>query len=98
MWKRTEGGGWQERKRRNSQGEDPRTFLKKTAGEGAPKPQIETASLRTQEPLKNPAREGTQALLKVEAIRCKGGEFKKSGRNRGGRRGTNEKEREEGEA
>ena len=37
----------------------------------------ETARVRTQEPLKETFRRRTQATLKVEAIRWKGGEFKK---------------------
>ena len=44
-----------------------------------------TATVGTQEPLKETARERTQAPLKVEVIRWKGGEFKKSGRKRNGR-------------
>ena len=52
-----------------------------------PEKKEKTAKGRTQEPLKKTARARTQAPLKIEAIRWKGGDFKKSGRKRNAKRG-----------
>ena len=60
--------------------ESTRRLLKKPARK-------ETSLLQTKT-----ARERTQAPLKVEAVRRRGGEFEKSGRKRSGRRGRKEKE------
>ena len=69
-----------ESRKGETDGKDPRTFEENRQRRDPRIPPKKTARVSTREPLKETARARTQEPWKEEAIRWKGGKFKKSGR------------------
>ena len=70
---------------RNNQGKDPRTCEGNSQSGDISTFLKAKARRRTQASLKNTVTEGSRGPLKMETSRRKGGEFRRSGRNRSGR-------------
>ena len=63
-WRWKERGFWQEKKKKNCQGEDPKRTLRKIARGGTSEPQKERTRVRTQGLLKNRAKEKDPSTFK----------------------------------
>ena len=77
-------------------GEGPKDLVKKAPRVGSPKHPKRNSQCKDPRTFERKARRRTRAPLKVEAIRWKGGEFKKSGRKKVEKEEEKDKE-EEGE-
>ena len=94
MGSREEGwrkvSGWQERRSRNSQGKDPRTFEENSQG-GDPSTPEENSQVKDPRTFDGNSQGKGQKPFKKEAIKKKGGDFRRGRKKESGRKGRRKK-------